>query len=161
MHLARQSIMIVGWDLHSGLRLICNGESGDYPETLGKFLDYQARERDELNIYLLSWDFSMIYAMEREFFPRFKLEWLTHKRIRFQLDGEHPIGGSQHQKIVVIDDAVAFAWRSIQKPPLWFMPKLWLVMMCLSGSARQISVTGRSGSIQNVIWPLSEKRAAM
>lgn len=109
MRRARQSIIIVGWDLHSGLRLIRNGESGDYPETLGKFLDYLARERNELNIYLLSWDFAMIYAMEREFFPRYKLEWLTHKRIHFQLDGEHPIGGSQHQKIVVIDDAVAFA----------------------------------------------------
>jgi phosphatidylserine/phosphatidylglycerophosphate/cardiolipin synthase-like enzyme/membrane protein DedA with SNARE-associated domain len=109
MSRARQSIMIVGWDLHSGLRLIREGESGDYPQTLGKFLDYLARERDELNIYLLSWDFAMIYAMEREFFPRYKLEWLTHKRIHFLLDGEHPIGASQHQKIVVIDDAVAFA----------------------------------------------------
>ncbi|GAB6193825.1 VTT domain-containing protein [Desulfocastanea catecholica] len=108
MRRARQSIIIVGWDLHSGLRLIRDGESGDYPQTLGKLLDYLARQRKELNIYLLSWDFSMIYAMEREFFPRYKLEWLTHKRIHFLLDSEHPIGGSQHQKIVVIDDAVAF-----------------------------------------------------
>jgi uncharacterized membrane protein YdjX (TVP38/TMEM64 family)/phosphatidylserine/phosphatidylglycerophosphate/cardiolipin synthase-like enzyme len=37
------------------------------------------------------------------------LKWLSHKRIHFCLDGEHPIGASQHQKVVVIDDAVAFS----------------------------------------------------
>jgi phosphatidylserine/phosphatidylglycerophosphate/cardiolipin synthase-like enzyme/membrane protein DedA with SNARE-associated domain len=109
MQQARQSIMIVGWDLHSGLRLLPNDENVDCPRTLGKFLDYLARKRKELNIYLLSWDFSMIYAMEREFFPRYKLKWLTHRRIHFCLDGEHPIGASQHQKVIVIDDAVAFS----------------------------------------------------
>ncbi len=109
MRQARQSIMIVGWDLHSGLRLIRDETKSDYPQTLGKFLDYLARTRKGLNIYLLSWDFSMIYAMEREFFPRYKLKWLTNRRIHFCLDGEHPIGASQHQKIIVVDDAVAFS----------------------------------------------------
>jgi phosphatidylserine/phosphatidylglycerophosphate/cardiolipin synthase-like enzyme/membrane protein DedA with SNARE-associated domain len=86
-----------------------SGQGGEYPQTLGKFLDYLARKRQELNIYLLSWDFAMIYAMEREFFPRYKLKWRTHRNIHFCLDGEHPVGASQHQKIVVVDDAVAFA----------------------------------------------------
>ena len=71
MQQASQSIIIVGWDLHSGLRLIRNGESSEYPPTLGKFLDCLVRKRKELNIYLLSWDFAMVYAMEREFFPRY------------------------------------------------------------------------------------------
>jgi phospholipase D1/2 len=109
MQQASQSIIIVGWDLHSGLRLIRNGESSEYPQTLGKFLDYLVRKRKGLNIYLLSWDFAMIYAMEREFFPRYKLKWRTHQNIHFCLDGEHPVGASQHQKIIVIDDAIAFS----------------------------------------------------
>ena len=109
MQQASQSIILVGWDLHSGLRLIRNGESSEYPRTLGKFLDCLVRKRKELNIYLLSWDFAMIYAMEREFFPRYKLKWRTHKNIHFCLDGEHPMGASQHQKIIVIDDAIAFS----------------------------------------------------
>jgi phospholipase D1/2 len=50
----------------------------------------------------------MIYAMEREFFPQYKLRWKSHGRVRFCLDGEHPAGGSQHQKLVVIDDRIAF-----------------------------------------------------
>ena len=109
MQQASQSIIIVGWDLHSELRLIRNSEKGEYPETLGKYLDYLTRRRKGLHIYLLSWDFAMIYAMEREFFPRYKLKWRTHKNIHFCLDGEHPVGASQHQKIVVVDDAVAFS----------------------------------------------------
>lgn len=109
MQQASQSIILVGWDLHSGLRLIRSGESSEYPLTLGKFLDCLVRKRKELNIYLLSWDFAMIYAMEREFFPRYKLKWRTHKNIHFCLDGEHPMGASQHQKIIVIDDAIAFS----------------------------------------------------
>ncbi len=109
MQRAGQSIIIVGWDMHSEVRLIRTGESSKYPLTFGKFLDYLARKNKGLKIYLLSWDFAMIFAMEREFFPLYKLEWRTHKNIHFSLDGEHPVGASQHQKIIVVDDAVAFS----------------------------------------------------
>ncbi len=106
--LARRSIFIVGWDLHSDLQLVRGGADRRYPDRLGALLDRLAAEREDLHVYLLGWDFSMIYALEREFFPRYKLKWRTHRRIHFCLDGEHPIGASQHQKIVVIDDALAF-----------------------------------------------------
>ena len=42
-------------------------------------------------------------------FRDIKLKWRTHKNIHFCLDGEHPIGASQHQKIIVVDDAIAFS----------------------------------------------------
>ena len=109
MEKAEHSIMVVGWDLHSELRLLRGDEKKESPQTLGKFLDYLARKKEQLDIYLLSWDFAMIYAMEREFFPRYKLKWRTHKNIHFCLDGEHPVGASQHQKIVVVDDSIAFS----------------------------------------------------
>ena len=35
--------------------------------------------------------------------------WKPHRRICFRYDNTHPIGGSHHQKVVVIDDAVAFS----------------------------------------------------
>ncbi len=50
----------------------------------------------------------MLYAMEREWLPIFKLDWRTHRRLSFRLDDQHPVGASHHQKIVVVDDAVAF-----------------------------------------------------
>lgn len=106
---ARRSIFIIGWDLHSELRLVRDDRRDDYPTTLGKLLDALASERRDLEIHILNWDFAMIYAMEREFFPSYKLQWKSHKRVHFCLDGEHPVGGSQHQKLVVVDDSVAFA----------------------------------------------------
>jgi phospholipase D1/2 len=105
---AKRSIFIIGWDIHSEVRLVRNKEEDGYPVKLGPLLDYLARERPELNIYILSWDFAMIYTMEREFFPHYKLRWKSHDRVHFCLDGNHPIGASQHQKIVVVDDQVAF-----------------------------------------------------
>lgn len=106
---AERSIFIIGWDLHSDLQLIRDDTDSDYPSSLGRLLDRLAAEKEALHVYLLGWDFAMIYALEREFFPRYKLKWRTHKRIHFCLDGHHPVGASQHQKIVVVDDAVAFA----------------------------------------------------
>jgi phosphatidylserine/phosphatidylglycerophosphate/cardiolipin synthase-like enzyme/uncharacterized membrane protein YdjX (TVP38/TMEM64 family) len=106
---ARHSIFIVGWDLHSDLNLVRQDHKEEAPVYLGELLNHQVAEHKDLHVYLLNWDFAMIYAMEREFFPRYKLQWRSHQRIHFCLDGDHPVGGSQHQKIVVVDDAVAFA----------------------------------------------------
>jgi len=109
MCMAQHSIFIIGWDIHSELKLVRNGQSDDYPEILGPLLDFLAKKRPNLNIYILNWDFAMIYTMEREFFPSYRLQWKSHKRVHFCLDGNHPVGASQHQKIVVVDDKIAFS----------------------------------------------------
>jgi phosphatidylserine/phosphatidylglycerophosphate/cardiolipin synthase-like enzyme/uncharacterized membrane protein YdjX (TVP38/TMEM64 family) len=36
------------------------------------------------------------------------LNWKTHARVNFHMDDRHPVGASQHQKVVVIDDRIAF-----------------------------------------------------
>ncbi len=105
---ARHAIVIIGWDLHSELRLVRGDARDDYPEQLGALLDTLAASTPTLDVYLLNWDYSLVYALEREFFPSYKLRWRTHDRVHFRLDAEHPFAGSQHQKLVVIDDRVAF-----------------------------------------------------
>jgi phosphatidylserine/phosphatidylglycerophosphate/cardiolipin synthase-like enzyme/uncharacterized membrane protein YdjX (TVP38/TMEM64 family) len=105
---ARSSVFILGWDIHSELRLVRDDADDGFPAELGPCLDELARRRPDVIIHVLSWDFSMIYTMEREFFPTYKLRWKSHDRVRFCLDSEHPVGGSQHQKLVVIDDRLAF-----------------------------------------------------
>ncbi|MFA7504533.1 MAG: VTT domain-containing protein [Burkholderiaceae bacterium] len=109
MRSARHCIRVLGWDLDSRTRL-CGDETPDdgLPASLGPFLDTLVRRTRGLRIDLLEWDFAMIYALEREFLPAASLDWRTHRHLRFRLDGRHPAGGSHHQKIVVIDDAVAF-----------------------------------------------------
>jgi phosphatidylserine/phosphatidylglycerophosphate/cardiolipin synthase-like enzyme/uncharacterized membrane protein YdjX (TVP38/TMEM64 family) len=105
---ARHSIFILSWDIDSRTRLVPEGANDGYPEPLGDFLHEVVASRPDLHAYVLSWDFAMLYALEREWLPVYKLDWRTHRRLTFRMDGRHPIGASQHQKVVVVDDAVAF-----------------------------------------------------
>lgn len=108
---ARHSVFIVGWDLDSRTRLAgenCSADDG-WPLTLREFLIRMVAERPELTIYLLAWDFAILYALERDPFPSVKLGWQTPDQIRFRLDNALPVGASHHQKIIVIDDALAFS----------------------------------------------------
>jgi phosphatidylserine/phosphatidylglycerophosphate/cardiolipin synthase-like enzyme/uncharacterized membrane protein YdjX (TVP38/TMEM64 family) len=106
---ARRSIFIIGWDVHSGLKLVRDKNDDGYPVRLGDLLAFLVENKPDLNIYILDWDFAMIYTMERELFPHLKLYWKTSQRLYFNLDSMHPVGAAQHQKILVIDDSLAFA----------------------------------------------------
>lgn len=105
---AQHSIFILSWDIDSRMRLVPAGANDGLPEPLGEFLHEIVARRKGLHAYILNWDFAMLYALEREWLPVFKLGWRTHRRLAFRLDGRHPIGASHHQKIVVVDDALAF-----------------------------------------------------
>jgi hypothetical protein len=73
------------------------------------FLSALARRRPGLQVRLLLWDFSVLYASERESFPLFALQWKTPPGVAFSLDSEVPSGSSQHQKLIVIDGCLAFS----------------------------------------------------
>ena len=122
---AQQSIMIMGWDLDSRTRLV--GESGKpddrYPAELAAFLSALVDERPSLNVYLLLWDYSLLYATEREAFPLISLQWKTPPRVHFSLDNQVPLGSSQNQKIVVVDDCVAFSGGLDLTSRRWDTPK--------------------------------------
>lgn len=105
---AQRSILIVGWDINSRVRLLREERPGEYPAQLGDFLNAVVAGRKELHAHVLIWDFAMIYALEREWLPIYRLGWRTHRRLHFRLDDKHPAGASLHQKIVVVDDKVAF-----------------------------------------------------
>ncbi len=106
---ARRSVFIIGWDINSQVELVRDdGLPDDLPNSLGDFLNALVKRRRGLKIYVLAWDFAMLYAMDREFLPIYRLGWRTHRNLRFHLDDAHPFGASQHQKIVVVDEAVAF-----------------------------------------------------
>jgi phosphatidylserine/phosphatidylglycerophosphate/cardiolipin synthase-like enzyme/uncharacterized membrane protein YdjX (TVP38/TMEM64 family) len=50
----------------------------------------------------------MLYALEREWLSRYRFARRHRRRLAFRLDANHPFGASHHQKVVVVDDAVAF-----------------------------------------------------
>ncbi|WP_116137182.1 VTT domain-containing protein [Trinickia diaoshuihuensis] len=105
---AERTIFIVGWDIDSRMRLV-PGETGDgLPGPLGEFLQALSARRQRLRIYVLAWDFAMIYAFEREWMPVYQTGWRSQRGIVFRQDGTHPRGASHHQKMVVVDDRLAF-----------------------------------------------------
>ena len=108
---AERNVFIIGWDLDSRTRLVgedCEAHDG-WPPVLRDFLTRLVGEKPQLTVHLLAWDYAVLYALEREPFPSLKLGWNTPARVRFRLDNALPVGASHHQKIVVIDDAVAFS----------------------------------------------------
>lgn len=127
MEAARETIFILGWDIDSRTLLRPTGPparpptpgaSASPPRTpssgpitdgsplLPLLLGCLARQ-PRLQIFVLIWDFSIIYAFEREPRPREQFAEV-HPRLHFSLDADHASGGSHHQKVVVVDDEVAF-----------------------------------------------------
>lgn len=105
---AEHTVFILGWDIDSRFELVPEGANDGFPAGLRDFLDALVRRRKRLRVYVLTWDFAMVYAMSREWLPAVKLDWQTHRRLSFRLDPKHPVGASHHQKVVVIDHSLAF-----------------------------------------------------
>ncbi|HYC65976.1 MAG TPA: VTT domain-containing protein [Reyranellaceae bacterium] len=108
---ARRRILMTGWDIDSRTRLIGENDhpADGYPAGFVEFLTALVEQKPELRIDLLLWDYSVLYATEREPMPRLSLQWSTPERINLCLDNAVPFGSSQHQKVIVVDDAVAFS----------------------------------------------------
>jgi len=106
---ARRSITILAWDINSQTRLHFDpAPEGAPPALVGELLNYLVRHRRRLHVNVLDWDYPMVFGTDREFPPMYGFGWKPSRRVRLRYDDTHPVGGSQHQKIVLIDDAVAF-----------------------------------------------------
>lgn len=103
---ARKSIFLVGWDFDARIDLGDRKDEG--PANLGDFVMWLARRSPELEIRLLRWDTGAFKALFRGKTLLTILRWKMHRRITLRLDAAHPFAGSHHQKIVVIDDCLAF-----------------------------------------------------
>jgi phosphatidylserine/phosphatidylglycerophosphate/cardiolipin synthase-like enzyme len=120
---AQRSILIVGWDFNSRARLWCDEAPQDVPPVLGDFLDTLVKRTRTLKIHILDWDFPLIYGVNREAPPIFGLGWKPRHRIQLRFDPDFPTGGSQHQKIIVIDDAIAFSGGMDLAADRWDTPE--------------------------------------
>lgn len=105
---AERSILIVGWDFDSRT-VLRYGKEGEPEVALGDFLNRLAHANHHLHVRILDWDYPMIFGTDREIPPIYGITWKPHRRIDIRYDDTHPMAGSHHQKIVVIDDRIAFA----------------------------------------------------
>jgi phospholipase D1/2 len=106
---AQRSIHVLAWDFNSRTQLHFEPVAKDGPPALlGEFLNWLARRRRGLHINVLNWDYPMVFGTDREFPPIYGFGWTPHRRVHLRYDDTHPVAGCQHQKIAVIDDAMAF-----------------------------------------------------
>ena len=105
---AEREIVIVGWDIDSRLELIRDDEDPRYPSPLCESLQSLVDNNPDLHVYVLSWDFALVYVLEREFMPARSFGWHDSDQLHFKLDGKHAAGASHHQKLVIVDGAIAF-----------------------------------------------------
>lgn len=101
---ARRSIWIVGWDFDPDILLQPQNEDA---MTLGDLLRSRVEETPDLDVRILVWGEGPVYSSGR--IPVLQdTDWCEHPRIALHYDFEHPLRASHHQKLVVIDEELAF-----------------------------------------------------
>ena len=103
---AKQQILLIGWDFDTRIHL--DDAEDEAPASLGAFISWMARHRPGVAIHILRWDWGAPKLLARGTTALRLLNWARTRQIHFKLDGAHPAGASHHQKIVVIDDKLAF-----------------------------------------------------
>jgi len=104
---AKKQILLVGWDFDARIRL---GEEieDEGPQEVGAFFSWLVDRTPDLNIHILRWDTGAIKTLLHGRTLLRLAKWISDPNIHLRLDAHHPPAGSHHQKVVVIDDCLAF-----------------------------------------------------
>src|SRR5687767_5945250 len=106
---AKRSIILSGWQFDSGVPLLRGRDAPPGAEVrLLKLLNRLCERTPELEVYILAWDFHVVFSLEREWMQTLYFEWATNRRVHFRFDDTQAAQGAHHQKFVVIDRSVSF-----------------------------------------------------
>jgi phospholipase D1/2 len=106
---ARRTLFLLGWDTSPHTDLLPGENPTDGPTRLDQLIAFIAHRRPDLRCYLLTWDYGLVHLFERDPFTRWRLGWRMPKNVVFAFDDHHPVGACHHQKVVVVDDRLAFS----------------------------------------------------
>lgn len=119
---ARFRILISAWDISSTVPLLdpdAPAPEDGWPVRLADLLRALTEARPELEVSILLWDFPIMYASDRELMPAWRQDWNPHPRMRLRLDDTGPAEAAHHEKLVVIDDRLAFMGGLDLAPARW------------------------------------------
>ncbi len=105
---AKHRIILLGWDFDARVEMHDTEQEIVGPLEIGKYVDWLVRKNPNLHIYILRWDTGAIKTLFRGRTLLTLIRWRLHPRIHLKLDGRHPVGAAQHQKVVVVDEDTAF-----------------------------------------------------
>jgi len=117
---ARHTVHILNWAFEPQTLFHpqpgCTGPQGD---RIGNFLKTLAKTNPKLDIRILCWKSALPVAATQNFFPLADRKEFIASGVNFVLDGKLPMGASHHQKVVVVDDAIAFCGGGDIGPDRW------------------------------------------
>lgn len=108
---AKHSIFIFGWNVDGRIALV-RGEDvpeDECPVTLHELIVHKAKENPKLQIYINQWSYPILLTLDREFMPAARWRIENCPNIHYRFDNVVPLQASHHQKIVIIDDEIAFS----------------------------------------------------
>jgi phospholipase D1/2 len=106
---AKKSIILSGWQFDRGVPLLRGKDAPPGEEVrLLAFLNQLCEKNRELEVYILAWDFHVVFALEREWMQTLYFQWATNERLQFRFDEAQAAQGSHHQKFAVIDRELSF-----------------------------------------------------
>lgn len=105
---AQRSIVILGWQFDPRTRLDPESRPDDRTAEIGHQLRVLVKNKPELDVRLLIWNSPILIAASQGFFPHRGQKWFRKRMVEFRLDQPSALGACHHQKVVIIDDAVAF-----------------------------------------------------
>jgi phospholipase D1/2 len=135
---AQHSVLFVGWEFDTRIELDPDHPVADLPEELGPFLSALVERRSSLSVRVLQWNLGILGTLARGTTPLYLLNWMRARRFQFRLDSAHPAGASHHQKIVVIDDVLAFCGGIDMTDDRWDTPAH------ADGDVRRVRPSGRT-----------------
>lgn len=119
---AREQILLVGWDVDPRILLDPEHPDPESPNGLADFIPWLAKRRPGLKISLLIWNMGALKMLFRGSAIWTLIKWRLNKQIEIKFDSNHPVGATHHQKVVVIDDGIAFCGGIDMTTDRWDTP---------------------------------------
>jgi len=127
---AKEQIILVGWDVDPRIMLDpekadcgIGAQAGGAPNSLADFIPWLAQRRPDLRIHLLIWNMGFLKMLVRGLAVFTLARWRLARHVSIRFDSSHPIGATHHQKIIVIDDAIAFCGGIDMTSDRWDTPE--------------------------------------
>ncbi|HXQ15410.1 MAG TPA: phospholipase D-like domain-containing protein [Caulobacteraceae bacterium] len=148
---ARRSIHLLGWSFDPRARLAPEDPAAT---EIGRTLIDLAAANPSLDVRLLVWRSALPISATQSGFPHRARSWFRDTRVRFELDDTVPLGGCHHQKVVVVDDALAFVGGAD------FADDRWDTARHLADDPRRVASDGRLHGPRHEVTAMTDGAAA-
>ncbi len=117
---AQRSIYLLGWSFDPLTQLTPDHNGGGpVDDQAGAFLRDLACAKPQLDVRILVWKSALPVAASQHFFPHRARACFKNTPVSFRLDASVPLGACHHQKVLVIDDMLAFCGGGDMSTDRW------------------------------------------